>query len=253
MWSDRRREAVPRGVAINVGANTNSPGVRGPIHADGSFEFVPIPETEPTRTCGPTYRDLPIAMDLPEGILDTPVHLDPEFAGYGPCERYTYGDPFGVKARPLLDLEAGDHVFFYATLTYHGEGRPAEWISPGWGAYVIGRFRLDGDPIDGDGFSDLPDGVRSAFSSNAHVRRETFDAAVLLRGDPAESTLLGAAIPLSDPAAGTDANRLVTELSSDSGRGPWWRRPLRFGPEGVAALLDLESAGPDGMIDAVDP
>lgn len=38
---------MPRAVAINVGANTNAPGVRGLIRSDGRFEYVPIPETEP--------------------------------------------------------------------------------------------------------------------------------------------------------------------------------------------------------------
>ena len=36
-----------RSVAINVAANTNEPGFRGPIYGDGRFEYVPIPESEP--------------------------------------------------------------------------------------------------------------------------------------------------------------------------------------------------------------
>jgi hypothetical protein len=31
-----------RGLAINVGANTNEPGFRGPVDADGRFAYVPI-------------------------------------------------------------------------------------------------------------------------------------------------------------------------------------------------------------------
>jgi len=39
---------VTRAVALNVAANTNQPGLRGPLRADGSFVYVPIPEREPT-------------------------------------------------------------------------------------------------------------------------------------------------------------------------------------------------------------
>jgi hypothetical protein len=49
-----------RSVAINVGANTNEPGFRGPIYDDGRFEYVPIPESEPIdpEATVPTYGDL---------------------------------------------------------------------------------------------------------------------------------------------------------------------------------------------------
>lgn len=226
---------MARAVAINVGANTNQPGVRGPVYPDGSAKFVPIPETKPTREAPPTYRDLQLRIDVPDP--DMPVHLDPEFAEYPACERYTYGDPWGVKASPLLDLEVGDRVFFYATLTPRESGHP-DWVTPDWGAYILGGFRLARDPIPGEEFSDLPSSVRRQFRTNAHVRRDPFDAAVLLLGDPDASGLFDTVVPLS-AAEGRAANRLVTELSSDSGRGPWWRRPLRFDPDATATVVDL--------------
>ena len=242
-----------RAVAVNVGANTNSPGFRGPIFPDGSFEFVPIPESEPTREPVPTYADLPVSIPIPEALRNTPVHLDPSFDGYGPAEGYTYGDPWGVKARPLLDLSADDRVYFYATLTPHDPvddpvtGTAAPWIAPDWGAYLIGRFVLAEDPVTGDRFHDLPASRREVFTTNAHVRRETFDAAVLLEGDPARSGLLSRAIPLSSPTAGAEPNRVVTAWSADSGRGPWWRRPLRFDPDGTATLESLRNADDDRL------
>ena len=228
---------MPRAVAINVGANTNAPGVRGPIYPDGSFEFVPIPEEEPTAEPVPTYADLDLDVELPEGALDRPVHLDPEFAEYPACDAYTYGDPHGVKARPLLDLAAGDYALFYATLTARGDP-DREWIAPEWGAYLVGQFRLARDPISGEEYAELSPDERGAFASNAHCKRAAFDAAVLLRGDPAASKLYDTAVPLSSPAKGADANRLVTDLSSDSGKGPWWRRPMAFDPSATADLLD---------------
>ncbi|WP_458187416.1 Nmad3 family putative nucleotide modification protein [Haladaptatus sp. NG-WS-4] len=227
-----------RAVAINVAANTNQPGVRGPIRPDGSFEYVPIPESEPTTRPVPTYADLDLAVELPDGAAELPVHLDPEFAEYPRCERYTYGDPFGVKARPLLELERGDYVFFYATLTTVGDpDRP--WIAPDWGAYVIGQFRLAREPVPGTEYAELANERRAVFENNAHVKRAEFDAAVLLEGTDAESGLYETAVPLSTPESGATANRVVTELSSDSGKGPWWRRPMKFEEDGVAEILRM--------------
>lgn len=234
-----------RSVAINVAANTNEPGFRGPIYGDGRFEYVPIPESEPTRDDAtvPTYDDLDLAVDV-SAIADRPVHLDPTFAGVHDSERYTYGDPYGVKARPLSELSAGDYVFFYATLTTDGVAEDAaDWIAPEWGAYVIGQFRLGRDPVGGEEFHELPPEDRAVFESNAHVKRAEFDADVLLEGDPTDSALYETAVPLSSRDAGVEANRLVTELSSDSGKGPWWRRPLRFDRTGTEELLELRDAG----------
>jgi hypothetical protein len=233
---------MPRAVAINVGANTNAPGVRGPVYPDGRFEFVPIPEDAPTSDPVPTYADLSLDTDLPAGSANAPVHLDPEFAEYPECEAYTYGDPHGVKARPLLDLREGDYALFYATLTARGDPE-REWISPDWGAYLVGQFRLARDPVAGEAYADLAETERQRFRNNAHVKREEFDAAVLLAGDADESGLYETAVPLSSPEQGSDANRLVTDLSSDSGKGPWWRRPMRFGERETAEVLELVESG----------
>jgi hypothetical protein len=233
---------MPRAVAINVAANTNQPGVRGPIFPDGGFEYLPIPESESTKRRVPTYAELETTVELPNGADELPVHLDPEFAEYPCCERYTYGDPFGVKARPLLSLTAGDYVFFYATLSTAGEPN-REWISPDWGTYVIGQFRLARDPISSEAFAELPAETRAVFENNAHLKREEFDAKVLVEGRKDESGLYETAIPLSSPEAGATANRIVTELSSDSGKGPWWRRPMKFDEDGVEEVLEMRDDG----------
>jgi hypothetical protein len=228
-----------RAVAVNVGANTNEPGFRAPVFADGSFAFVPIPESEPTREPVPTYGDLApsLPVEVPESLADTPVHLDPEFAGYPYCERHTYGDPHGVKARPLADLERGDWALFYATLDTAADDPPA-WQPPEWGAYLVGGFRLARDPV--TDYAALSPDERAVFATNAHRKRERMDAAVLLHGDD-RSGLFDRAVPLSAPSAGVDANRLVTDLSADSGKGPWWRRPLRFDADAAARLQEVVS------------
>ena len=230
-----------RSIAINVAANTNEPGVRGPLYSDGSFEYIPIPESEPASERVPTYADLSLDTDLPDGYADTPVHLDPEFPEYPHCERYTYGDEHGVKAGPLSELVTGDYVFFYATLSTGPDG--PDWAAPEWGAFLIGHFRLARDALTGEAYRDLPPADRAPLANNAHVNREQFDARVLLLGDPDGSALYDTAVPLSTRTAGSDPNRLVTELSADSGKGPWWRRPLRFDADATRELLSVRDAG----------
>ncbi len=259
---------MTRAVAVNVAANTNEPGFRGPVYPDGSFAYVPIPESAATRQRDrfpveeplPTYADLDVEFRLPEALRATPIHADPEFPGVHGRAHATYGDPYGVKARPIADLDPGDWLLFYATLTL----RPADWRGPGgeavgdadaderggdwlrshevavgddlapdWGAYLFAGMRIDSvlpEPS-GETAADL-------VPTNAHLKRDPFDARVVVAGDPDASGLLERAVPLSTPDGGTEANRLVTELSSDSGKGPWWRRPMRFEPEATAELLD---------------
>lgn len=250
----------PRAVAINVGANTQLPGVRGPIYPDGRFAYVPIPEREPTDEPVPTYADLDVPVDLPDDLSDRRVHLDPEFAGVHGRTAYTYGDEHGVKAGPLSRLEPGDYLLFYATLslrerdgrpaaegdagrgaTDHGTDAPpgtsgadrAPFVLADWGAYLIGEFRVAA-AVTGREFRDRPAAERERFASNAHLRRAAFDARVLVRGDD-RSRLYDRAVPLSTET-GSEANWLVTDLSNDSGRGPWWRRVLRFDPAATAEL-----------------
>jgi hypothetical protein len=232
-----------RSVAINVAANTNEPGFRGPLYPDGTFEYIPIPESEPTDDPVPTYADLGLDTDM-SAVAERPVHFDPEFPEAG-GERYTYGDEHGVKAGPLSELAAGDYLFFYATLTTTGE-RP-DWAPPRWGAHLIGHFRLARDAVTGEQYTEMPADERAVFDSNAHVKRTEFDARVLVLGDPESSRLYDTVVPLSAPSGGTDANRLVTELSSDSGKGPWWRRPMRFSQDGTRTLLALADEGPDSV------
>jgi hypothetical protein len=225
---------VTRAVAVNVAANTNQPGFRGPLRVDGSFVYVPIPESAETSEQPPTYADLDLPIDVPKHVRETPVHLDPTFAEYPCCNRYTYGDPHGVKARPLLDLDAGERVYFYATLDSPGE--PADWMADSWGAYVLGEFVLARDPVTGDEYEALPAAEQAAFAGNAHLKRDPFDAAVVLIGTES-SELYDTAVPLSGER-GVDANRAVTEWSADSGKGPWWRRPLRYDDAGHERLRE---------------
>ncbi|WP_224333689.1 hypothetical protein [Haloprofundus halobius] len=246
---------MARSIAINVAANTNLPGFRGPVYPDGRFEYVPIPEREETSERVPTYGDLSFGFDLPASVLDTPVHLDPAFAGVHGATRHTYGDEHGVKAGPLSDLSPGDSLFFYATLSRHdgsdhvrggnaarngddsrddAELTSNRVVDDDWGAYLVGEFRVR-QSVTGEGYHELLTAERERFAGNAHVKRDPFDAKVLVEGGE-ESRLFERVVPLSSREAGATANRLVTELSNDSGKGPWWRRRFWFDESATAEL-----------------
>jgi hypothetical protein len=236
---------VARSIAINVAANTNLPGFRGPIYPDGSFVYIPIPERKSVSNPVPTYVDLldkldPLPFAVEDDVGQLPVHLDPEFAGYPGCSRYTYGDEHGVKAGPLAELEPGDSLYFYATLSRHeppstlDTGPPVDWVAPDWGGYLIGEFRVD-RVFDSETCRNLSEADRRRVASNAHCKRDPFDAKVLVVGGSG-SKLFDRAVPLSTPESGSTANWLVTDLSNGSGKGPWWRRQLWFDDESTETL-----------------
>lgn len=246
---------MARALAINVAANTTLPGFRGPVYPDGSFEYVPIPEREPIADsqAAPTYADLDLEFDVPASLHNRHVHHDPAFAGIHGADRYTYGDEHGVKAGPISRLTADDWLFFYATLSSHATpdtvpddpGHPPaalSWLSSDWGTYLIGCFRIH-RVVTGEEYAALSEDARSVFAGNAHLNRECFDARVLVAGAP-ESRLFERVVPLSTPEAGSEPNRLVTEVSADSGRGPWWRRPLRFDPPATDRLRSYVARDP---------
>ena len=261
-----------RAVAVNVAANTNEPGFRGPVYPDGSFRYVPIPETAealphaefPVDESLPTYADLDLPFTLPDDLLGTPVHMDPEFPGVHGRTAATYGDPYAIKAGPIAELAPDDWLLFYATLALRpadwqgpvGEGRSAtpdpaavdDDLAPEWGAYLIAGMRVErvldtsdrnaSDPDAADRDATGRDAAAALTPTNAHLKRDPFDARVVVAGNPDASGPFDRVVPLSTPEAGTEANRLVTDLSSDSGKGPWWRRPMRFDEAATARLLD---------------
>ncbi|MCL9815255.1 hypothetical protein [Natranaeroarchaeum aerophilus] len=224
-----------KSVALNIGANSDTPSGRAPIFADGSFRYIPITEAD-DAVSEPTYRDLGLSDVRPETAHDSVTHFDPEFPELEYGQNYTYGDRHTRKTSEIAKLNEGDILFFYATLDYADDRDPEfDWINEEWGAYIIGHFTLDRDPIRKDEYDSLPPEVKNRVESNAHFRREEFDAEYIVLGDPSRSQLYDKPIPLSEDS-GTDANRIVTSLSEDSGAGPWYRRPLPFDEEATEKL-----------------
>ena len=166
-----------KALLLRVGIDKGSGGTYGPIFEDGSFEFVPIPETY--RSCtATTYgerigrRRKPLSTYVPPALRHVPMHDDPEF------EMRTYGDAT-AKRRFLLELSEGDLLVFYAGLKpfNHDNDDYPEAL------YFVGYFTID-HVID---FNWLSASERAAYRqrypSNAHVKRGyAFENLVIVTG-----------------------------------------------------------------------
>jgi hypothetical protein len=80
-----------KSIAINVGANSDTPGGRAPIFSNGSFRYIPITESDDTVS-EPTYHDLGLSNVRPATAHDTVAHFDPEFPDFEYGQNYTFGD-----------------------------------------------------------------------------------------------------------------------------------------------------------------
>ena len=128
---------------INVGVNASHGSLRSPIFSDGTFEFLPIPESRDSKRGCPECTLLPRYLDLfrekllylPRKSYNLRVHNDPEF------ETFTYGDyPTRFpRASNLRYIVKGDYLFFLA--------RMVEWKNGSFsgtaGFYLVGFFDIE--------------------------------------------------------------------------------------------------------------
>jgi hypothetical protein len=182
-------------VLLRVGIDTGSGGIHGPLFADGSFEYVPIPdgfkgESVDERTYGNTFgrKGKRLIDYFPESrrdkVFGQSIHFDPEF------ETFTYGDPTSPKAR-LRELEEGSLLVFYSGL----EGWDFK-CSPA--LYIIGFFEV---ARAGKVSSFAKEEVGAIFKNNFHVmHRDVFEdqkeRLVLVKGN-SNSRLLTKAVRIS--------------------------------------------------------
>jgi hypothetical protein len=173
-------------VLLRVGVDAGCGGIQGPLFADGTFEFVCIPD--PKGVSVHTYGDLvgrngtPHASYFPESrraaMAAQAVHVDPEW------ETFTYGDPTTPK-RSLRRLRPGDLLVFYCGLQ--------EWDAEcGWSTdrrpalYLAGYFEVALAGMAGDFSSRV---LKREFGSNFHVRHPSVferqkEGLVLVKGGP---------------------------------------------------------------------
>ncbi len=108
-------ETANKALLLRVGMDRGTGGALSPIFDDGTFDYVPIPEREPTRErrCYKTLlgqHGWPLADYLPRKLAALHPHIDPDFkAG-------TYGDAAPRKRRQLGRLIPGDILVFYCGL-----------------------------------------------------------------------------------------------------------------------------------------
>lgn len=170
---------------LRVGIDAGCGQAQGPLFADGSFEFLPIPDSSPhgTQTYGNTLgrKGLPLAHyfapQRQAAMREQRAHVDPEF------DTYTYGDP-GSNKRRLRTLDAGDMLVFYAGLEgWDHDSAPA--------LYLVGYFIVDWAGL----ASELPEEeLQRRCGRNFHVRHGPVfqaqkDRLVLVQGGPGSRLL----------------------------------------------------------------
>jgi hypothetical protein len=167
-------------------------GALGPIFANGSFEYIPIPEN-PEKASSRTimFSQIPVRSGgtaeqfLPKRYRESPAHYDPEF------DTFTYGDPTKYKRGQLLRLARDDILVFYAGL------RPLAQ-QQGSRLYLIGYFTIK-NIYDVTDLQPWPPPTLKHLWANAHFRHKDGDRGlVVAEGSPHTSRLLTKAVPLSD-------------------------------------------------------
>ena len=185
---------MSKALILRVGIDSGCGGTLGPIFPDGTFEYVPIPESpEYVSPRSVYFRDLParhggtLAPYVPRRYRDAAAHYDPEF------ETFTYGDPTRIKRGQLLRLIDGDLLIFYAGLR-PVESRTASRL------YIIGYFTVA--YVESINATDSwPPTNFPHLLGNAHLRRNRPDyGLVVASGHARASKLLDRAIAISDEA-----------------------------------------------------
>jgi hypothetical protein len=165
-------------VLLRVGIDTGCGGIHSPLFCDGTFEFVPIPDSRglDERTYGNSKGRAGRAFAeyflkrKQEDARSQAMHVDPEF------ESFTYGDPTPPK-RGLARMQPGDLLVFYAGM--EGWGHMAEPA-----LYLAGVFRVEFAGLAPD-FSSAQ--LEREFRHNYHVRHraifaEQRERLVLIKG-----------------------------------------------------------------------
>lgn len=175
---------------LRVGIDKGTDGCLAPIFNDGTFEYIPLSESNETDE-NRTYANIKgfkgkyLSTYLPEKVKNRKLHFDPEF------ETFTYGDE-GSKAKSILKLNKGDLLIFYAGLTPFKHNLYDEAL------YIIGYFTVT-EIVD---FNNCSDEEKEKYSkrcfNNAHIKRKNDrDDLVIVVGDKNRSRLLDKAILIS--------------------------------------------------------
>ena len=198
---------------LRVGIDSGCGQMHGPLFLDGSFEYVPIPDSD-YKIDSRTYESLTgrhgrslveyFPLRRQARMKDMAVHVDPEFT------TFTYGDPSKLKSR-LQRLGKGDMLVFYCGLEGWGFVR-------GPALYLMGYFEVQAA---GQATDFGPNKLLNLFGENFHVRHPAVyqkerDRLVLVKGS-SNSRLLKKAELIS--VIGTDcAGKPLKVMSPDKQR-----------------------------------
>jgi hypothetical protein len=226
-----------KALLLRVGIDRGTGGALAPIFADGSFEYIPVPETEPTRcpltvASLPTRRGQSLAAFVPRRIAGRAAHVDPDF------DAFVYGDAAPHKRRQLLRLEPRDLLVFYAGLEPWPKQDIPRLFAIGW-FEVTETHDLTAQQIATDRT------LRERFGDTAHFLRNPPDPELaLIEGEKRRSRFLERAVPLGD---GED--RLLPDLIAFGYSGSLRRAVGHWlhGPA-VAVLEDWLHRGPASLI-----
>lgn len=185
------QEIKMKAMLLRVGIDKGCGGALSPIFEDGSFEYIPLPESDPETKEIMTYQNTsgrknrPFSDFLPEKICYNKMHFDPEF------ETFTYGDP-SYKRKSLLKLNKGDLLVFYAGLTpYKNDKHPNA-------LYIIGYFVVENVADFNMLSKEETRKFCNLYSNNAHIKRnEDLKDLVIVEGDKKKSKLLDKAVLIS--------------------------------------------------------
>lgn len=257
---------------IGVGADSTNASPTPPVYHDGTFEYIPIPESQgpdgtvEPRTYGTTplrHQNAPMAEYLDsivpdpnegtrvtgEQLADWPLHHDPNF------EALTYGETTtrGSYTKILRTLEPGDLVAFYTGLRGDADYRHRYVIGYFTVATVVDCQRVERDDGREASFSDLPSAEQAAIMDehreNAHAKRfhatgeiAANDGLVIVDGrDP--GGLLDEAFRISQHGGGGHhylTDDLQERFSPEPGGNP--DRNAHLGGIKTAHVLDVDPA-----------
>lgn len=220
---------IDEALLLRVGIDSGTGRAHGPLFSDGTFEYIPIPESRETVE-ERTYDDIvgrsgeAFSTYVPH-LADKTPHYDPEF------RTYTYGDPSRIKRSQLARLTEGDLLVFYAGL------EPLDGSAPPL-LYAIGYFTV-AESYDLEAMTPAErEGALPRLSNNAHVKLRGLTAEssgpderypVIVQGTPTKSGLFRYPRPL-----GTADRQVISEVAEAIGfQGDLTRA-------GTARVLDAE-------------
>ena len=179
-----------KALLLRVGIDKGTDGALAPIFANGTFEYIPLSEknqnTLETKTFNNTMgvNGVYFSQYLPKKIKHRKLHFDPEF------ETFTYGDQT-AKRNYLLKLKKNDLIVFYSGLTPHKNQIHEE------GLYIIGYFTVD-NVIDFNKLSnDEIISQSKLLKNNAHIKSNSHENLVIIKGQDKSSQLIKKAILIS--------------------------------------------------------